>query len=70
MKWEYMVIKIRKSTYVYQISEMLNTHGADGWEFVWGDFGKNMFVFKRPKKDGLTTEEKKAVEGYFGGKIG
>ena len=81
MKWEYKAIKIIKpieSEKGVDLANALNEMGQRGWELVQCNLDHNVFVFKRPKPldirvKGLLdsdVELRKAIRGYFGGKIG
>jgi hypothetical protein len=70
MKWEYLIIKMRGN-----LEKASNTLGNEGWELVTVE--NDIAYFKRPKDIAireLSIDDKvgikKAIEGYFGGKVG
>jgi hypothetical protein len=65
MKWEYRTMGVFEGV---DILTLLNQCSEEGWEFVWCDIDRNVFIFKRPCENVII--EKEAVEGYFGGKVG
>lgn len=70
MKWEYKAIRLTGSfNDGANLTEALNAFGKESWELISSDLGQSCFVFKRPE---LSNEvnERVAIEGYFGGKVG
>jgi len=65
MKWEYKIMEVLEWA---KVLDLLNELGELEWEFTYCDFDKNVFIFKRPVQ--TKSKDDKALEGYFGGKVG
>jgi hypothetical protein len=67
MKWEYKAATIEGDKAV-PLSERLNELGERGWELIQVALDSNLFVFKRPKSETFTEDERKMVD-YFRGTV-
>ena len=51
-EWEYKVVPHTNGMYNGSLENILNLHGADGWELVSFEVvGPNYWIFKREKQD-------------------
>ena len=48
IRWEYLVVHYHYHDLCTKGSELLNEHGAEGWELVAVDGEGNLYTFKRP----------------------